>query len=64
MILAESLLGRTFATYLPRPFGLEGSSTWVQVLAVAAIAAAALVNLVGNRWVEGSTTVTAALADP
>lgn len=61
MILAESLLGRTFATYLLRPFGLQGSTIWVPVLAVAAIAAAALVNLVGNRWVEGSATVTAAI---
>lgn len=61
MLLAESLLGRTFATYLLRPFGLQGSSIWVPVLAVAAIAAAALVNLVGNRWVEGSATVTAAI---
>ncbi|WP_043430576.1 APC family permease [Arthrobacter sp. FB24] len=61
MVLAESLLGRTFATYLLRPFGLQGSNVWVPVLAVAAIAAAALVNLVGNPWVEGSATVTAAI---
>ena len=61
MILAESLLGRTFATYLLRPFGLQGSPVWVAVLAVAAIAGAALVNLVGNRWVEGSATVTAGI---
>jgi len=61
MILAESLLGRTFATYLLRPFGMQGSPLWVPVLAVAAIAAAALVNLVGNRWVEGSATVTAVI---
>ncbi|NUT71294.1 APC family permease [Pseudarthrobacter sp. C4D7] len=61
MILAESLLGRTFATYLLRPFGMQGSPFWVPVLAVAAVAAAALVNLVGNRWVEGSATITAAI---
>ena len=61
MIMAESLLGRTFATYLLRPFGLQGSTFLVPVLAVAAIAVAALVNLVGNRWVEGSATVTAAI---
>lgn len=61
MILAESLLGRTFASYLLRPFGLQGSEVWVAVLAVVAIVAAALVNLVGNRWVERSATVTAAL---
>lgn len=61
MILAESLLGRTFGTYVLRPFGMQNSTVWVPVLAVAAIAAAALVNLVGNRWVERSATVTAAI---
>ncbi|MDV6300139.1 MULTISPECIES: APC family permease [Dietzia] len=61
MILAESLLGRTFGTYVLRPFGMQDSSLWVPVLAVFAIAAAALVNLVGNQWVERSATATAAL---
>ncbi|RAX48214.1 amino acid permease [Arthrobacter sp. AQ5-05] len=61
MVLAESLLGRTFGTYLLRPFGLQDSTILVPVLAVAAIAAAALVNMVGNKWVEGSATVTAAI---
>ncbi|MGA4688682.1 APC family permease [Rhodococcus sp. AB351] len=61
MILAESLLARTFGTYLLRPFGMQGSAVWVPVLAVTAIVAATIVNLVGNRWVEGSATVTAAL---
>ncbi|WP_150307808.1 APC family permease [Planctomonas psychrotolerans] len=61
MILAESLLGRTFGTYVLRPFGMQDSPVWVPVLAVAAIAAAALVNLVGNRLVERSATVTAAI---
>ncbi|MFC3300634.1 APC family permease [Arthrobacter agilis] len=61
MILAESLLGRTFGTYVLRPFGLQDSALLVPVLAVLAIAAAALVNLVGNQWVERSATVTAAL---
>lgn len=61
MILAESLLGRTFGTYLLRPFGAQDSALWVPILAVAAIAVAALVNLVGNRWVERSATVTAAI---
>lgn len=59
MILAESLLGRTFATYLLRPFDAQDSPVLVPVLAVLAIAGAAIVNLVGNRWVEGSAIVTA-----
>lgn len=49
MILAESLLGRTFGTYMLRPFGMQDSDVWVPVLAVLAIAGAALVNLVGNQ---------------
>lgn len=61
MILAESLLGRTFGTYLLRPFGMQESPVWVPVLAVAAIAAAAVVNLVGNRLVDRSATVTTAI---
>lgn len=61
MIMAESLLGRTFGTYLLRPFGMQASALWVPVLAVLAIAAAAVVNLIGNQWVERSATVTAAL---
>jgi len=61
MIMAESLLGRTFGTYVLRPFGMQSSPLWVPVLAVLAIAAAALVNLIGNQWVERSATVTAAL---
>ncbi|WP_434995213.1 APC family permease [Arthrobacter sp. Ld5] len=61
MILAESLLGRTFGTYLLRPFGLQDSALLVGILAVLAIAAAAIVNLVGNKWVERSATITASL---
>ncbi|WP_458117084.1 APC family permease [Arthrobacter sp. D2-10] len=61
MILAESLLGRTFGTYLLRPFGMQDSALWVPVLAITAISSAALVNLVGNQWVEPFATVTAAI---
>ncbi len=61
MVVAESLLARTFGTYMLRPFGLEGSTVLVPALGVAAIAAAALVNLFGNTWVERSATVTAAV---
>lgn len=61
MVVAESLLARTFGTYLLRPFGLQGSTILVPVLGVAAIAAAAVVNLVSNKLVERSATTTAAL---
>lgn len=61
MVVAQSLLGRTFGTYALRPFGLEDSAVLVPVLAVAVIVVAALVNLVGTTWVERSATVTAGL---
>ncbi|GAA1949084.1 APC family permease [Microbacterium aquimaris] len=61
MVVAESLLARTFGTYLLRPFGLQDSVVLVPVLGIVAIVAAAAVNLVGNRLVEGSATITAVL---
>lgn len=59
MVVAESLLARTFGTYLLRPFGLQGSAILVPVLGIAAIAAAAIVNLIGNAVVEKSAMTTA-----
>ncbi|WP_100810560.1 APC family permease [Microbacterium sp. BR1] len=59
MVVAESLLARTFGTYLLRPFGLQDSVVLVPLLGVIAIAAAAIVNLLGNRLVEASATTTA-----
>lgn len=61
MVVAESLLARTFGTYLLRPFGLQDSAVLVPTAGIAVIVIAATVNLVGNRLVEGSATVTAAL---
>ncbi len=61
MVVAQSLLARTFGTYALRPFGLEGSTVLVPVLGIAAIVLAAAVNLVGTNWVERSATITAAL---
>lgn len=59
MVLAESLLARTFGTYVLRPFGIQNAHVWVAVLAVTAIVAATVVNLVGNKAVEASATTTA-----
>ncbi|MEV8252795.1 APC family permease [Rhodoglobus sp. NPDC076762] len=59
MVVAESLLARTFGTYLLRPFGLQDSVILVPILGVAAIATAAIVNFVGNTLVERSATITA-----
>src|SRR5680860_1200433 len=54
MVVAESLLARTFGTYFLRPFDLQDSVILVPVLGVAAIVAAAIVNFVGNTLVERS----------
>ncbi|MGA8847524.1 MAG: amino acid permease, partial [Nocardioides sp.] len=59
MVVAQSLLGRTFGTYALRPFGLEDSALLVPALAVTVIALAALINLVGVGFVEGSATISA-----
>ena len=61
MVVAESLLARTFGTYLLRPFDLQGSAILVPLLGVAAIIAAAVVNLVGNNLVERSAITTTVL---
>jgi len=61
MVIAESLLARTFGTYLLRPFGLQDSLLLVPILGIIAIAAAAFVNLRGNQFVENSATTTAGL---
>ncbi len=50
MVIAESLVARTFASYLLRPFDITGGPL-VPTLAVAVIAFAFLVNISGNRSV-------------
>jgi len=59
MVVAESLLARTFGTYLLRPFGLQDSVILVPILGIAALVAAAIVNLIGNALVEKSAMTTA-----
>ena len=61
MVVAQSLLARTFGTYALRPFGLEDSEILVPLLGVVVIVTAALINLIGTEWVERSATVTAGL---
>ena len=50
MVIAESLVARTFAAYVLRPFDIQ-SGPLVPVLAVGVIAFAFLVNIAGNRSV-------------
>ena len=60
MVIAESLVARTFATYVLRPFDITGGPL-VPVLAVAVILFAVLVNIAGNRSVGLFSLVMAAI---
>lgn len=51
MVISESLVARTFGTYLLRPFNLEGQDYLVPILGVALIVFAYLINISGNRSV-------------
>lgn len=52
MVINESLVARTFATYALRPFGLENNGLLLAVTALALIVFAYLVNVSGNRSVS------------
>ena len=61
MVINQSLVARTFGTYVLRPFGVGGDSYLVPLLAVALIAFAYLVNASGNRSVGLLSLVMAAI---
>lgn len=61
MIINESLVARTFATYALRPFGLEDTGWLVSAVALAAIVFAYLVNAAGNKSVSGFSVVMSAI---
>lgn len=60
MVIAESLVARTFATYVLRPFDIT-TGPLVPVLAVGVIVFAYLVNIAGNRSVGLFSVVMAAI---
>ncbi|KDB04678.1 amino acid permease [Defluviimonas sp. 20V17] len=60
MVIAESLVARTFATYLLRPFSIDGGPL-VPILAVGVILFAYLINIAGNRSVGLFSIVMAAI---
>ena len=60
MVIAESLVARTFATYVLRPFDITGGPL-VPVLAVGVIVFAFVVNIAGNRSVGLFSLVMASL---
>lgn len=61
MIINESLVARTFASYTMRAFDSEPSPVMLSSLAVALIGFGYLVNLAGNRTVEWVSSFSAAL---
>ena len=60
MVISESLVARTFATYVLRPFDIAGGPL-VPILAVGVILFAFLVNISGNRSVGLLSIVMAAI---
>ena len=61
MVINESLVARTFGTYVLQAFDLPGSSHWVSVLGVGLIGAAFLVNVATNEWISRVALVSAVL---
>jgi len=61
MVINESLVARTFATYALRPFGMEQNGLLLSVVALALIIFAYLINASGNRSVSGVSLVMSAI---
>ncbi|GMQ79226.1 MAG: APC family permease [Anaerolineae bacterium] len=59
MVIAESLVARTFGTYTLRLFDIESTSSLVPILGVILIAAAYVINVAGNKIIESTATTTA-----
>ncbi|MCB1095996.1 MAG: APC family permease [Verrucomicrobiae bacterium] len=59
MVIAESLVARTFGSYSLRLFGVENTALLVPVLGVSLIAFAYIVNISGNSMIERSAKLTA-----
>lgn len=53
MVIAQSFLARTFGSYTMQLFGGDASGRMVPILGVSLILVAFLINLLGNRWVQG-----------
>ncbi|WP_277813747.1 MULTISPECIES: APC family permease [Sphingomonadales] len=57
MVINESLVARTFATYALRPFGQETNGLLLSILALCLIVFAYVVNAAGNRSVSTASLV-------
>jgi len=53
MVIAQSFLARTFGSYTMQLFGGDDSGLMVPILGVSLILAAFLINLLGNRMIQG-----------
>lgn len=61
MVINESLVARTFASYTLQLFGSPNSQLWLPVLSVALIFVAFVVNIAGNQIIGAVSKVTAVL---
>ncbi len=53
MVIAQSFLARTFGSYTMQLFGGDDSGRMVSILGVGLILVAFLINLMGNRMIQG-----------
>lgn len=53
MVIAQSFLARTFGSYTMQLFGGDEGGRMVPILGVSLILAAFVINLAGNRWIQG-----------
>ncbi len=61
MVIAESLVARTFGSYTLRLFKVENTALLVPVLGVALIGVAYVINISGNRTIERTANLTAVI---
>ncbi len=59
MVIAESLVSRTFGAYSLRLFDIESTSVLVPILGVSLIAVAFIINIAGNKIIEATANTTA-----
>jgi amino acid transporter len=59
MVIAESLVARTFGSYTLRLFNVDNGGGLVPILGVLLIAAAFVINISGNKIIGASATITA-----
>ena len=61
MVIAESLVARTFGSYTLRLFDVENTAVLVPILGVLLIAVAYIVNISGNKIIERTANITAVI---